>query len=131
APGMLFLAITFAGAGAYRGSGNSRFPMMVLLSVNVLNAVLTFLLISGVAGLEMGVLGSGVGLSLASALGTAIMLGSLWLRRGALGWSPVIPETLVASARRILHIGVPSAMEEAVFLAAFLGYTRIVATLGN
>jgi Na+-driven multidrug efflux pump len=82
---MFFQAVTFAGGGALRGIGDTRTPMVIALIVNVVNVILAYVLISGFwVAPEMGVLGSGLALSLASALGAVIVLVLLVRGKGIL-----------------------------------------------
>jgi putative MATE family efflux protein len=97
----------------------------------VLNAALTYLLISGVVG-DLGMAASGVGYAAAGIGGGLLALGLLMS-----GVAPLrldlrkIWDTSRESFARLGRIGLPVGLEEAQFMLAFLVYTRVVATLGT
>jgi len=129
--GFPFLMVFYAVAGSMRGLGNTWIPMLILIVVNILNASVTYILISGAVG-DLGTLASGIGYATAGVAGGLIAFTLL-----ALGIGPARLDLshLLALDRnafdRLLHIGLPVGLEEAQFMLAFLVYTRIVATLGT
>lgn len=132
AAGLVGLALFHAGAGSLRAIGNARLPMLILLLVNVLNAGITWLLISGVAGVELGVAASGIGYGAAALTGGVVTLAVLTRGYGALRWSPAASWPIAGeSVRRILRVGVPVTLEEIQFTLAFLAYGAVVASLGT
>jgi putative MATE family efflux protein len=130
--GMIGYAIFDTGAGVLRGMGNTRFALYIVLVVNALNACITFVLISGVVGVEMGMAAAGWGFGLSGLVGGGITL--FVLSRGYRGVRWEATRALVfgyRSVKRLLGIAIPVAAEEAQFLLAFLVYVRIIATLGT
>lgn len=129
--GFPLLMVLYAVAGAMRGAGNTWIPMLILIVVNLVNAIVTFTLISGYP-FELGVLASGIGYAAAAATG-----GLLALAVVAAGVGPVrmqisrIFEVSRASFRRLFHVALPVGLEEVQFMLAFLVYTRIIAHLGT
>lgn len=129
--GFPMLMALYAVSGALRGMGNTWMPMVILLIVNAVNAVVTFLLISGHVA-DLGVQGSGIGYAAASWTG-----GVLALMLAASGLAPVRMNVarLFSVSRdafaRLTRIGLPVGLEEAQFMLAFLVYTRIIARLGT
>jgi putative MATE family efflux protein len=129
--GFPMLMVLYAVSGALRGMGNTWMPMVILIIVNLINAVVTFLLISGAIA-DMGTLASGIGYATAGVTG-----GVLALALAASGLAPVRMNLARAFATnreaiaRVLRIGLPVGLEEAQFMFAFLVYTRIVARLGT
>jgi putative MATE family efflux protein len=125
------LMVLYAVSGSLRGMGNTWMPMVILIVINVANAVVTFALISGLVA-DMGTLASGIGYATAGITG-----GVLAIALAASGLSPVSMNIgrLFAidrdSVSRLLRIGLPVGLEEAQFMLAFLVYTRIVARLGT
>lgn len=133
AAGVPFLLLMYAANGALRGVGNTLWPMLALLVVNVVNFAVTVGLISGVFGVRLGTMASGIGYAAAGVTGAALALamvlhGSGGLRyrvpRGA--WLPRSFEM-----RRFLRLAVPITLEELQFIVAFLLYTRIIARAGS
>ncbi len=126
------LMLFYAASGALRGLGNTWLPMIIVVVVNITNAMVSFLLISGVAGVELEVLGSGIGYAAGGALGGLL---ALWVLVRGIG--PVTYrlgralETGRAELRRLSNVGLPSGLEEVQFMVAFIVYTRIVSGLGT
>lgn len=129
--GFPFLMVLYAISGSLRGMGNTWMPMMILIVVNAINALVTFLLISGAVA-DLGTLASGIGYATAGITG-----GVLALALAASGVAPVrmnvarLFGTNREAIARVLRIGLPVGLEEAQFMFAFLVYTRIVARLGT
>lgn len=133
AAGMPFLLVMYAANGALRGMGNTLWPMLALLVVNVVNFVVTFGLISGVVGVRLGTAASGIGYAAAAVTGGLLALvlvlrgwGGLRYRIGRGAWAPRPSEV-----RRFLRLAVPVTLEELQFIVAFLLYTRIIARAGS
>ena len=126
------LLLMYAASGAMRGLGNTWVPMLMAITLNVVNAIVAFLLISGVIGIELGVLASGIGTAVGGAVGGGLAI--IILVRGI---GPVryrLKSALVtgwAEVRRLSNIGVPAGLEEVQFMLAFLVYTRLVSGLGT
>jgi putative MATE family efflux protein len=129
--GLPLIMVFYAAAGSLRGMGNTWMSMVILLVVNAVNAVVTFLLISGRVA-DLGVRASGIGYATGSASGGLLALALLMSGAGPLRLDPRrLLETTRASFARLARIGLPVGVEEAQFMLAFLAYTRIVAQLGT
>ena len=124
--------LTLSG-GVLRGAGDSRTPMIATAIANLVNVVLTYGLIFGELGLpEMGVVGSAWGTFLSRVIGFIILFVVLW--RGKNGvtiqgkgdWWPRI-----GTARQLLQIGIPAAIEQVLISVAFLLLTIVIAQLGT
>jgi len=75
--------IIFLGESVFRGAGNTRTPMRVLIGMLVINIILDPLLILGLGPLpRLGVLGAAIATATAQCLGAAIYLLLLLRRRG-------------------------------------------------
>lgn len=131
AAGMPFLVVMYAANGALRGTGDTVRPMLVLFALNVVNLVLTFVLISGVIGVEIGTAASGWGYFGASVTGCVLSLAALVWGSRALGnpWRGWRPDR--SALRRFTGLAGPVTVEEFQFIAAFLVYTRIIAGQGT
>jgi putative MATE family efflux protein len=129
--GLPMMMVFYAIAGSLRGMGNTWMSMLILIGVNLINAGVTFLLISGAIA-DLGVQASGIGYA-AAGIGGGIAALALLVS----GVAPIrldlrtIFETDASSFARLGRIGLPVAMEEGQFMLAFLAYTRIVAHLGT
>ena len=60
------LLLMYAASGAMRGLGNTWIPMLMAIILNVVNAIVAFLLISGVVGIELACWRQGSGRLLAA-----------------------------------------------------------------
>jgi putative MATE family efflux protein len=129
--GFPMLMVLYAVSGSLRGMGNTWMPMVILLIINVVNAVVTFLLISGAVA-DLGVLASGIGIATSGMTGGVL---ALWLAASGLAPVRLQMRRLFSLQReafaRLLRVGLPVGLEEAQFMLAFLVYTRIIATLGT
>ncbi len=82
--GLPFMMMFYAIAGSFRGMGNTWISMLILIIVNAINAVVTFLLISGTVG-DLGIRASGIGYAGANIGGGVIAIGVLLSGRGPIG----------------------------------------------
>jgi putative MATE family efflux protein len=127
------LLLTFVCGAILRGAGDSRTPFLASIVANVVNVVVAWLLIFGKLGMpELGVAGSAWGATTGRAAGAAILLVLLAggkravSVRGRVGWRP---ERTVA--RRLMALGVPTALEELLISAGFMLMLAVVALLGT
>ncbi len=127
------LTTSLIGGGILRGIGDSRSPMIVRAIANLLNIVLTYGLIFGQLGLpEIGVMGSAWGTFYARLVGLILLLIIMWRGRhglslkGSNAWWPEFK-----TARKLLQIGLPAAVEQLLISCAFLVFTIIIASLGT
>ncbi|MBM3188367.1 MAG: MATE family efflux transporter [Chloroflexi bacterium] len=126
------MSLLMVGSAALRGAGDTRTPMWIMGGMNVLNLLLSLLLIRGWGPLpELGVMGAGIAAGVSRALaGVAIMVvlrngrGRLRLRQL---FYPADREVL----SRLLQVGLPAGGENLLMRVAFLSYTRIIASLGT
>ena len=128
-PGMAVFAVIAAGL---RGAGDMRTPLMIGAFLNLLNVSIAYVLIFGRLGLPaLGVQGAAA--ASATAFWTGAILGLLTLirRGGALsvrrGELAPHPET----ARRVLAVGSPTALEQLLMQIGFLVYLGIAARYGT
>jgi len=129
----VFLVLQMVCAGALRGAGDTRTPMIVTGLVNIINVIVAYTLIFGHFGFPaLGVLGSAWGASIARAIGAAVLLGLLFSGRrrvriaGGAGWRP--DGSLM---KRVLKIGLPSMMEQTFMSGGSLVYAVIVIGMGT
>ena len=127
------LAGMFVGGAALRGAGNTRTPMYVTAFINAVNAVLAWWMINGFGPIPaLGVAGSAWAAALSRLIGCLILAWVLTrpkqtvtvLGRG--GWGFDWP-----LAKRILNIGIPTALEQFFFALGVTLYGIIVITLGT
>lgn len=128
-----FIAIMTIGGGTLRGAGDTRTPMLITGTINLINILLDYGLIFGNMGFpRLGAIGSAYATSAARAVGAVLILYVLF-KRGSIvkldwrrGWA--IRKSTIA---RILNIGWPSAAEQILFQLGFLAFSAIVVGLGT
>ena len=132
--GLPFFSLVFASTACLQGAGDTRSPMLIMVVVNIVNGVLSWVLIDGPGPFPAyGVQGSALGYTGAAAVGALIVVG--WLARpGGAIHMPLRANPLAIDreeTRRILNVGLPSGAEQLQFQMSFLLYTRIIASLGT
>jgi putative MATE family efflux protein len=125
------LVTMLVAGGAFRGAGDTRTPLLASAGMNALNLVLAYLLVFGKLGLPaLGVAGVALASVIARSAGAVVLTALLFRRRGlslrSAGWWPDL-----GVVRRVLHIGVPTAVEQSMLSAGFLLYGAMVITLGT
>ena len=113
-----------------QGIGDSRTPMRITLSGNLLNAALAWTLIHGHFGLpRLGVAGAGYATAIAEGV-NALRLGALWLAAWrARSPDPTMP-SLGAALGRVCAVGVPTGLQFGLETLAFTVFTAILGGLG-
>ena len=118
-------------AATLQGAGNTRAPLYVATVGNVVNVVLSYLLIFGRFGFpELGIRGAAVGhaatMSLEGLLLAAVLLSKsspLTIRARSAGDA--------AALRRVLRVAGPAFGEKALYHVGFLGFVAIIGLLGT
>jgi len=139
APGLALMMITVVLSAALRGAGDTRTPMWINILINLLNIVLSFVLIYGHLGFPaMGVVGAGLAATIARSTGAVLLIammlsGRTVIKLGLASHSPARAffRSDVAVMGRIIHIGIPAALERLINSLGMLFYTRVVASLGT
>ena len=126
------LGIDFVLSSALRGAGDVRTPLIVGVIVNVVNIAGDYALIFGHFGFPaLGADGSAIASAGSFTLGALILWG-LWRRRQL-----VIPPGPILSGfdrvlgRRILAIGIPTALEQLAFNGGLFLFLRIITSFGT
>jgi putative MATE family efflux protein len=112
--------------GVIRAAGDTRTPMVIMITVSIINAIVSAALVYGWLGPKLGVTGIALGSVIARSLG-GLMLAAVLLRglRGLrlhAAWLRPDPEII----RRILRIGLPAAGEATLMCIAQLGFIKVV-----
>lgn len=115
-----------------RGAGDVRTPLAIGIVTNLVNVVACWVLIFGRFGApELGAEGSVWAAGLSFLVGALLLL---WLwQRGSL-LLPAVPwrgHAAPGLARRLLRIGIPTAIERGAFQLGLLLFLRIVADFGT
>jgi MATE family multidrug resistance protein len=127
------LFLSFVCGAVLRGAGDSRTPLQAAILANVVNVIVAYVLIVGHLGLPaLGVAGSALGAASGRSLGAAYMLVTMARGRkaislrGSWGWRPQL-----TTARQLLTLGVPAAMEQVLSSGAFMVLVGVVALIGT
>ena len=132
-PGFVFMVLAFIVTAALRGAGETKTPMKVNIVVNILNIVGNYLLIFGNFGFpRLGVNGAALATTIARSIGGIILLALTFsdysvLKMKIKGFFKFDVEL----TKRVLKIGIPTAMEESVRRLAQLLFIRVIASLGT
>ncbi|UWR24135.1 MATE family efflux transporter [Sulfitobacter sp. S190] len=126
-----FLVVMMIVNAVFRAHGDSLTSAFVMVLAAVVNVVLDPLLIFGMWGLpELGVQGAAVATATGRIAAVILALYIAW-RRGMLGWCGKLFDGLMASARKILNVGLPAAFSNAINPAGMALVTAAVATVGE
>jgi putative MATE family efflux protein len=127
------LFLSFVCGAVLRGAGDSRTPLYAAVIANIVNVAVAYTLIFGNFGFPaLGVAGSALGAASGRALGAIFML-TLMARgtqaislAGSWGWHPK-----VETAKQLLTLGVPAAVEQMLSSGSFMVLIAVVALIGT
>ncbi len=129
--GLVFTALSLVGAAALRGTGDMRTPMFVLGTVSVLNIIVSTILVYGLGPIApLGVDGIVLGTVSARFAGGLLMM--LWLRFGSRILAIELSQWKLRgeTARRILRIGLPAAIDGMIMWSGHFLFLRIISEAG-
>lgn len=127
-----FSTLMFIGNASLRGAGDTRTPLYVMLVVNVINIAVAWTAINGPFGLpRLGVVGSALGAATGRMVGGVLVIGLLLKGRSGirLRLEGLRPDWDLI--KRILHVGLPTGMEQLLFRTGHMVYARMLAELGT
>jgi len=131
--GLGFRTLGAVSSSALRGAGDTRTPMAVNLTANLVNVVGNYLLIYGHLGFpRWEIAGAAVATSLADATACGLFLTVLFSGRSLLKVSPrgkYRPDWNLLN--RVFSIGVPAAVEQLILRGGQVIYVRIVSSIGT
>jgi len=128
-------AIALIGSGALRGAGNTKIPMLINGGMNILNIVISGVLIYGCFSWEgLGFVGAGLGLTISRYIGAIGVIVVLMV-----GFNPALRIPLRSYFSRwnskilmeVLGIGVPASIESVLFNGGKLLTQVFVAGMGT
>ena len=132
AVGFLFVGVTLCGAAALRGSGDTRTPMKILGSVNVINMLASVALVYGVGPIpSLGIDGIVLGTMFARLCGALLMLLALSRRRNGMRLDASEMRLWDETVRRILRIGIPALGDSLSMWSGQLLFLMIIGRLGS
>lgn len=128
-------AIALIGCGALRGAGNTKIPMLINGGMNILNIIISSVLIYGCFSWHgLGFVGAGLGLTISRYLGAAAVIYVL-----VIGFVPALKISIKSYftrldmniLREVLGIGVPASIESVLFNGGKLLTQIFVAGMGT
>jgi len=128
-------AIALIGCGALRGAGNTKIPMLINGGMNILNIIISSVLIYGCFSWHgLGFVGAGMGLTISRYIGAAAVIYVL-----VIGFVPALKISLrsyftrlnMSILREVLGIGVPASIESVLFNGGKLLTQIFVAGMGT
>ncbi len=131
--GFLFQGYNLAVFASLRGAGDTKTPMVVNISVNLLNVFGNAVLIYGLFGMpKLGVLGAGISTTIshivASIVLTVLLLSKKKIIHIDLKQKFKIDTRIV---KNLFAVGGPAALEQVAFRVGVLMFIRIVSGLGT
>lgn len=136
--GHLFSGMTFIGAAALRGAGNMRLPMMILGFMNLVNILVSTVLVFGLGsnvGLaeewisSWGVEGIVAGTVTAKICGSLVMVACLMRGSGSLQWDKSKFGLMDDYVRRILRIGSMAVIDNGIVWVGQFFFLMIISRL--
>ena len=132
----IFANLNMCFSAALRGAGDTRTPMMISLAGSLVNVGIIWLLVYGRFGLpEMDVAGAGLAAVVAGLVTTTAYLFVLTSGRFAIHLTlPPAGHRLQLNremVRRLLVIGIPSALEQLLMSGGMNAFARLIISLGT
>jgi len=129
---MVFATLAMGLSAVLRGAGDTRTPMRINMTANVLNVIGNYLLIYGKFGFPaLGVAGAAVATAFSRAVATAIIIYTITSDKTRIRISfrdgYRFNREIVA---RIVKVGFPAAIEQFVMRSGQVIFVRVVASLG-
>ncbi|KIS44778.1 MATE efflux family protein [Kosakonia radicincitans YD4] len=128
-------AIALIGSGALRGAGNTKIPLLINGGMNILNIIISSILIYGLWGWKgMGFAGAGLGLTISRYIGAVAIIWVLMI-----GFNPALRISLKSYFEKlnfsiiweVMGIGIPASIESVLFNGGKLLTQMFVAGMGT
>jgi putative efflux protein, MATE family len=128
-------AIALIGSGALRGAGNTKIPLLINGGMNILNIIISSILIYGVFSWQgLGFVGAGLGLTISRYIGAVAIIAVL-----AVGFNPALRLPLKSYLKplnfaiiwEVMGIGIPASIESVLFNSGKLLTQMFVAGMGT
>ncbi len=132
ATGYLFTSLTLVGAAALRGVGDMKTPLKILGIVNVINIIISSLLVFGPGPVpSLGIDGIVIGTVTGRAIGGAMMLVVLCRGRSGIKLHLSMLKPVTSAIKRIMRIGVPAAADGIIMWSGHFLFLKLIANLGE
>ncbi len=124
-------------SGSLRGAGDTKTPMFIANIVNVLNIILSYVLIYGISigdfSIEkMGLTGAAIAVSISRGLGGILSLFVVLNKKVLLSFSLIDRFIIdISLLKRILKVGIPASIEQLIMQGGFLILQVIISKMGT
>ena len=132
---LMFLNIIVS--GSLRGSGDTKTPMFIANVVNILNIVLSYVLIYGVSIGDLtiekkGITGAAIAVCISRGVGGLLSLFVVLNKNMPLSFSLKGKWSFdFELLKRILHVGIPASMEQLIMQGGFLLLQVVISQMGT
>lgn len=127
----LFSTLMFVSNASMRGAGDTRTPLYIMFVVNIINVLVAWTAINGPFGLpKIGVVGSALGAATGRLVGGVLAITILLRGRAGIRLRLAALRPDWDMIRRILHVGLPTGLEQILFRSGHMVFARILAQLG-
>ena len=131
ASGCVFMVVSMSLTAALRGAGDTVSPMKANMVANITNVIGNYLLIYGKFGFpKLGVPGAALATTIARIIAFTLLLRVVVIGNSHLHLTGPFKFNLPL-LKRIIHVGMPSALEQIILRGGQLTYVRIVASFGT
>lgn len=129
----IFLSLTLILSSSLRGAGDTKTPMIASAMANVINIILNYILIFGIANFKgLGIVGAGLATTISRMISVAIILFVLCKGKGILKLNLLdkwkIDKSIILSISRI---GMPAGIEKLIMRFGQLVYGSVIVSLGT
>ena len=125
-------AVALVGQAALRAVGDTRTPLWLTGTANVLNAFFNYVLIFGKFGMpELGVVGAAIGTVAARSIEAGLFLMLLYGGRLRVALRPSRFRLDLQTVKDLLRLGLPSSAEQLVMTSGHLIYQKVIASYGT
>lgn len=131
--GFIFQGFNLTVFSSMRGTGDTKTPMIINLSVNFLNVLGNYILIFGKLGFpKLGVTGAGISTTISQLIASIILVIYLFKSKSFLNLKVKEKFRLKKSTiKNLVLVGGPAAVEQIFFRVGVLLFVRIVSGLGT
>ena len=124
--------VAMTAASFFRGIGDTKTPMKIGITINIINVILNYGLIYGHFGIpRLEVQGSAMGSALAGMLGGGIYLVLYLSRRLRHYENRTVPRPRWLDQVRLLKVGAPIGLQRFLDIGSFVIFAAIIGRLGN
>lgn len=130
--GIPFMSVMQVTGAIMRGAGNAKVPMQVAMVINIVNVILSYILIFGKLGfVPMGIVGAAVAQNIAQAVGAILALYIMFKRQTDLQFLLRGFRFQWAEVKAVLTIGIPTAVENLLMQFGQIMLTGLVVSFGT